>query len=80
MTDIDRNFNNTIEAYYSSPLDAVNLEPDNVYHFYNENAGDFTTVCDSCGCPEFSIDMDGELACIQCEETIGFAERIREEY
>ena len=50
----------------------------NVYHFYNENAGDFTTVCDACGCHEFTLDMNDELACIQCEETIGFAERIRE--
>jgi len=44
-----------------------------------DDTGDFTTVCDSCGCPEFTLDMNNELACVQCEETIGFAERKREE-
>lgn len=50
-----------------------------IYHFFDEDDGDFTTVCDSCGCPEFTVDMNDELACVQCEETIGFAERIRED-
>ena len=49
-----------------------------ISHFFDEDDGDFTTVCDSCGCPEFTSDMNDELACIECEETIGFAERIRE--
>lgn len=44
-----------------------------------DDTGDFTTVCDSCGCPEFTLDMNNELACVQCEETTGFAERKREE-
>tara|TARA_R100001244_G_scaffold79432_1_gene62479 strand:+ start:182 stop:463 length:282 start_codon:yes stop_codon:yes gene_type:complete len=54
------------------------LERD-IFIDYDEDSGDINTVCDSCGCHEFTLGMNDELACIQCEETIGFAERIRED-
>ena len=56
----------------------IEIKERNIFIDHDENSGDINTVCDSCGCPEFTLDMNDDLVCIECEEIIGFAERIRE--